>query len=261
MSPLLDRAPLSVMVDLDNDQPLLSVNGIANSSTISQVVDVLDKLADEDSCVSLDLGGVNSIDTAAIESLAESAGYYREKQKCLHLSNTSSPVRNILDKHLLSDIFCMEEKCKHCSNPNSCGIATREWAMDVFSLACEMDCAREARERVDSVAESVGFSKCLRSDIALAVGEAVANAIEHGSGEDENGCFTVSCVATIEKLNVTISDCGCGFNLEDVPDPTDAIFSERGRGIYCMKAVMDEVSYQFDSGTTVRMVKYSGTKL
>ena len=257
MALVLNAAPLSILVELDGIQPSLALNGIANSSTISSVVDVLGKLADEkQSCVSLDMGGVESIDAAALEGLAGSAGTYRDRQMRLHLSNASSPVRDLLDKHLMSDIFCMEAKCQHCCTPNSCGIASQAWAVDVFSLACSMDFAHEARERVDKVAETVGFSRCIRADIALAVGEAVANAIEHGGGCDSKGSFTVSCIATPQKLNVTISDHGRGFHLEDVPDPSEALFSERGRGIFCMRAVMDEVSYQFDSGTTVRMVKF-----
>jgi len=257
MALVLNAAPLSILVELDGIQPSLALNGIANSSTISHVVDMLDKLADEkESCVSLDLGGVESMDTAALAGLAGSAGTYHNMQRRLHLSKTSTSVKYLLDKHLLSDIFCMEKKCKHCCSPDSCGIASQAWAIDVFSLPCAMESGREARERVDQIAQTVGFSKCGRADIALAVGEAVANAIEHGCCCDCKGSFTVSCIATTEKLNVTISDGGSGFRLEDIPDPTEALFSERGRGIFCMNAVMDEVSYQFDAGTTVRMVKF-----
>jgi anti-sigma regulatory factor (Ser/Thr protein kinase) len=92
----------------------------------------------------------------------------------------------------------------------------------------------------------------------LAVGEAAANAVEYGRSASAESYFTVSCLATPHKLSVSVSDHGPGFNLDDVPDsPPEPLF-ERGRGIHCMNAVMDEVGYSFDGGTTVRMMKLGG---
>ena len=49
-----------------------------------------------------------------------------------------------------------------------------------------------------------------------------------------------------------------GFRLEDVPRFEDALFKEHGRGIHCMTALMDEVSFSFEGGTSVRLVKRAG---
>jgi serine/threonine-protein kinase RsbW len=128
------------------------------------------------------------------------------------------------------------------------------WEMDTFTLPSAMIHCQQARQRVDRLAETLGFSKAARRDVMMAVGEAVTNAIEHGNaGEDDH--FTVRCLATPERLCISVSDNGSGFCPDSLPSMQDALFQEHGRGIHCIRALMDEVTFFFDAGTTVRMVK------
>jgi len=250
-------APLAVVVD-EGPRPALAVAGNADYSNISKLVCVLDRLADErERCVSLDLAGVESIDAAALAHIASSASVYKDRQLRLHLKETSVAVREMIDRHALSDIFC-EEECRHESCPGNCGVATAAWEMEVFTLPCRMEHCAEARARVNRVAETVGFGKCRRDDIALAVGEAVANAIRHGGADSSENTFTVSCLGTVEKVSVTVSDGGPGFSIEALPTLEEALFQEHGRGVHCMRTLMDEVVFDFSEGTTVRMVKLAG---
>lgn len=256
MAHISNAAPLTISVEADGQQLSLTLAGKADFSNISDVVTVLNRLADEhERCVSLDLSGLESMDTDALKGLAGSAGTFRERRKRLHLKNASDAVHSILDKFLLSDIFCVKHRCAGICNPITCGIAAEAWITDVFTLPCEITHCHEARTRVDLVAEAVGFDKCLRGDIKLAVGEAVTNAAKYGRSNDGTAQFTVSCFATPEKLCVSISDNGPGFTFKDLPSFEDSLFMEHGRGIHCMNAVMDEVTFQFETGTTVRMVK------
>jgi serine/threonine-protein kinase RsbW len=249
-------AALSVALDVYGCRPSVSVAGKADHSNISDVVDVLDRLVEEhERCVSLDLGGLESMDMGAAERLIESAGTFKDRNRRLHLSCVSVPVRDVFDRMMVSEAFCVESECAHEHCPGRCGIASKAWEMDVFTLPAVMTSCQEARARVDRVAEAVGFSMCRRKDVMLAVGEAVTNAIEHGSALDPRASFTVSCLATADKLSVSIADNGPGFSPEDLPDPLQALYMERGRGVLCMRAAMDEVSFHFEAGTTVRMVK------
>jgi len=56
-----------------------------------------------------------------------------------------------------------------------------------------------------------------------------------------------------------VRDYGSGFNIEDIPDPTDPenLLKVSGRGILFMRSFMDVVEWQSndDGGTTVKMVK------
>ena len=60
-----------------------------------------------------------------------------------------------------------------------------------------------------------------------------------------------------DSLTIVMHDPGAGFDLARVPDPTspENLLRERGRGIFIMRQMMDEVDYSFDKGTTVRLVK------
>ena len=257
MAKVIHAAPLSVNVEMDGKAPSLVLSGTADHESIGDVVEVVERLAGQhDGCISLDLGEVDQIEPSAMEALAESALLLRERRKRLRLKRASGPVSSLLDVLNLSGLFCIQhERAGECS-PAGCQIASEPWETAVFTLPCSIEHGSQVRARVDQVAEAAGFGQASRDDIMLAVGEAVANAVQHGS-TPEGGSFTVSCMATSEKLCVTVSDRGPGFCPDDLPTLEEALLLERGRGIHCMNAVMVEVSFLFDGGTAVRMVKYS----
>lgn len=256
MTQVTGTTPLMISLESDCHQPSVIVNGKINYINISGLTRLLDSLAEENyQCVSLDLGAVENIDTEALGELANIAGMFTEKQKRLHLKNASLAVRHSLDKHFLSDLFCCESECMRCQTPGSCTAVSRMCRTDVFTFPSNIEYCHIARERVMDVAQATEFSKCELSDVMLAVGEAVSNAIRHGHSGKNDSCFTVSCVATNESMRVSVTDSGPGFSFDDLPTFEDALFAEHGRGIYCMNAVMDEVSYSFDDGTTVRLTK------
>lgn len=257
MAQLLRPASLSVSEADDGKHPSIVVRGRANYSNIGRLIEVLERLAREpDQCVCIDLSGVESMDTAALEILASGASAFRAHRKRLRLVDASAPVRKLLDRLMLTDLFCTECECDAGTTPGACCIATREWNLDVFSLPCVMTSCREARKRVDQVAATVGFSGSARADVMLAVGEAAANAVKHGARQGAKSQFTVSCICTPEKLCVSVSDGGPGFDTDSLQDSPEPLV-EQGRGLMCITAVMDDVSFHVESGTTVRMVKLS----
>ncbi len=94
-------------------------------------------------------------------------------------------------------------------------------------------------------------------DIEMAVREAVVNAVIHGNHEDPSKhVFVKLRCGSDGDLSLTIQDEGAGFDSGSVPDPTQAehLMSDHGRGIYLMRALMDEVSFE-EGGTVVYMRK------
>jgi serine/threonine-protein kinase RsbW len=94
-------------------------------------------------------------------------------------------------------------------------------------------------------------------DIEIALREALLNAMIHGNGQDPGArvFVVIRCSADGEVL-VTIRDQGKGFDCGKVPDPTapENRMSTNGRGIYLMRACMDEVWFE-EAGTVVGMRK------
>lgn len=100
------------------------------------------------------------------------------------------------------------------------------------------------------------------ADIALAVREAVANAIEHGNRQDPHKQVRVEVDVTGDQVVIRIADEGVGFNPQNVRDPRapENLLRPDGRGILFMRAFMDEIDYTFrgDGGTIVTLRKRVG---
>lgn len=93
--------------------------------------------------------------------------------------------------------------------------------------------------------------------IEMALREALANAVIHGNHEDPHKRICVTCRCQMDgEVSITVRDEGDGFDDAGVPDPTDPSrrLLSNGRGIYLMRALMDEVSFE-EHGNVVRMRK------
>jgi serine/threonine-protein kinase RsbW len=93
-------------------------------------------------------------------------------------------------------------------------------------------------------------------DVEIAVREALENAVVHGNHEDPGKHVHISCRCEPDEVLIAVRDEGQGFDFNEVPDPTtqENIQSSHGRGIYLMKALMDEVRFE-EGGVMVRMRK------
>lgn len=93
--------------------------------------------------------------------------------------------------------------------------------------------------------------------IEMAVREALVNAVIHGNREDPDKHVHAICRCNKDgEVSITIRDQGQGFDCRALEDPTapENRLSIRGRGIYLMQALMDEVCFD-EGGTVVHMRK------
>jgi serine/threonine-protein kinase RsbW len=92
------------------------------------------------------------------------------------------------------------------------------------------------------VAEAAGFGEddCYR--IGMSVREGVINAFHYGNEERPEKKIHLSLDLTPEKMIIHVLDEGKGFDLSSVPDPLaeENLLSTSGRGIFLMRAFMDE---------------------
>lgn len=96
-------------------------------------------------------------------------------------------------------------------------------------------------------------------DIEMALREALVNAVIHGNGDDSCKSVYVTCRCYMDgEVSIMVRDQGRGFDSTAVPDPTslENLLFTHGRGIYVMKTLMDEVSFE-EGGSVVRMRKNS----
>ncbi len=92
----------------------------------------------------------------------------------------------------------------------------------------------------------------------MAVREATLNAVLHGNRYDPAKRVTVSFDITPDALTVAVRDQGPGLNPFTLPDPLapENLLKESGRGIFLIRAFMDEIHFRTMSpGTEIIMIK------
>lgn len=116
------------------------------------------------------------------------------------------------------------------------------------------------RKNTEEIARHMGFDEEQIFDLALVVDEAYVNAIEHGAEGKKEAKIDIKFFIFDEKLEISIKDSGCGFDMDAVPVPENLkkIDSTRGRGLGLMNLLADEFSMESrpGEGTTVKFAKY-----
>ncbi len=96
-------------------------------------------------------------------------------------------------------------------------------------------------------------------DILVALQEALANAVLHGSRNDP--AKTIHCRVEIDPsaFLITVRDPGPGFDVEAATPATEFGMNTttHGRGICMMRSLMDEVAYR-NGGSEVQLRKLRG---
>jgi len=117
---------------------------------------------------------------------------------------------------------------------------------------------------VGNIAEAVvqaldnygGDRDTLAFHLNLVLTEAMVNAIEHSNPLARDHAAKVSISIEGDNLCVGVYDQGPGFDLDLVPTPDLEEPSERGRGIFLMRTLMDAVSYRkTEAGNVLEMHK------
>ena len=128
-----------------------------------------------------------------------------------------------------------------------------------LKLPSRLESVEEAAIRADEFAKAQGLGDDSLSAIDLAIRESVANAVKHGNKFDANKNVDVTLARTSEGFEITVRDYGSGFDVDEIPDPTNPenLLKASGRGILFMRSFMDVVEWSNHErgGVVVRMVK------
>ena len=101
---------------------------------------------------------------------------------------------------------------------------------------------------IDEFSEHHEINSEVYGKVLIATVEAVNNSIVHGNKEDVNKKVFINLKIEGDKIYITVEDEGPGFDYTQVPDPTkpENVENIHGRGIYLMKHLADEVSFDKD---------------
>lgn len=113
----------------------------------------------------------------------------------------------------------------------------------------------QTRARVVDLLEPLHVPEGVAYDIKVAVGEALANAVRHGSPHGESDHVCVEVVAYADRVVVQVRDSGGGFDGDS--SCADDVYASGGRGVMFMRALMDRVEFSRcdGEGTKVTLTK------
>lgn len=120
-----------------------------------------------------------------------------------------------------------------------------------LKIPCREEFAAIVRLQAEAIARRVWFTEDEIYDIITAVGEVCDNAIEHGTSDMG---IDVQYLMTLEEFRVEVQDYGEGFDPTGMGLEPPDLFSERGRGIFLMKHLMDRVEIDSQAGRGTRIV-------
>lgn len=132
-----------------------------------------------------------------------------------------------------------------------------------YTLDSSLASINAAEETAQKVAAQAGFDDDESQKISMAVREAAVNAVLHGNAYDPKKKITLAFESTRKALVITITDQGKGLDPNNIPDPLapENLLKQSGRGIFLMRAFMDEVRIRpvdpssDQPGTEVTMIK------
>lgn len=126
-----------------------------------------------------------------------------------------------------------------------------------FEVPSREEYVKEVLSQLSRSAVAVGFCEdSLSQSLGMAIGEGIINAMEHAHRWDESQLVRVRSRFTSHEMEVEITDRGPGFDYEDLPDPLleTNLYNERGRGVFLMRAILDQVIFN-PTGNTVTLKK------
>lgn len=126
---------------------------------------------------------------------------------------------------------------------------------DVIQLRRNRGDIERVSDAILAAAERSGYSKASRFAIRLAFEEAVTNAFRHGHAELPDEPIQVEYDVDAERVIMTVTDRGPGFEPESVPDPTleENLANPSGRGLMLIRTYMSEVLFN-EQGNQLTMI-------
>lgn len=125
-----------------------------------------------------------------------------------------------------------------------------------FTFPSDLTCVKEASRKILDYAGDLRLDESALFDIRLCFEEALINAIKYGNRGDKKLSVDVDVIKKKDSIEIVVRDQGKGFDYENCDDPTreDNVLKPRGRGIFIIQKLMDEVRFE-NNGSCIRMMK------
>ena len=113
---------------------------------------------------------------------------------------------------------------------------------------------RKVEKFVDEVSVDLSLNDEIYGNVLIATLEAANNAIMHGNKGQEDKIVDILFTKEKSRIILRIQDQGCGFDFNNIPDPTapENIEKIHGRGVFLMQKLSDQIEF-FENGSIVQL--------
>ncbi|MDO8915605.1 MAG: anti-sigma factor antagonist [Coriobacteriia bacterium] len=239
---------------------VVHIDGDMDMSVVPAIRSAVDAAVDLGcTCVVLDLSGVTYADSSALGLIVWMDRRLQPLDGRLVLAGADRNVNRVLE---LSGLVGLAPSVVMASDTEQ-ALGTLElvpersgpsWE-ERLVVAAEVASMSGVRRRVCDLVAPLGLTEGAVFDLKVAVGEALANAVRHGSPGGSGDAVQVTVSAYDDRVVVTVQDAGGGFDGD--PLSGDDVYASGGRGVMFMRALMDRVEFSRcdDGGTVVRLTK------
>lgn len=245
----------------DGSACVVHVQGEIDIVTVPEVRDALESAMNRGCThIVLDLERVSYLDSSALGLLAWADRQLLPHAGRLVLAGADRNVSRILE---ISGLVAAASTISAAETPESAlarfDLTVRpeapNWVREIEFPALPASLSR-VRAEVCEILKPLGIPDAVFFDIRVAVGEALANAIRHGSPHGDADPVSVSIEAYDDRVVLVIADQGAGFDGEAAADGDP--YASSGRGVMFMRALMDRVDFERlpGGGTAVTLVRH-----
>ncbi|MDO8585991.1 MAG: ATP-binding protein [Armatimonadota bacterium] len=245
---------------VDIPEPTVIVDGDLDFTSAPQFEQAVDSLLRRRPGIVVELSNAGFIDSSGVAALLNAHRQAMDAEKTFELRGIGDQARKALRISGFGQVFGIDPlRMENVSLPDPAMRSTlnrANWQISESVVVGRPLLVTELRQTAVEAAREAGLSESEVSDVKLAVGEALTNALKHAArpGRDR---IRLRCLACPAALVLEISDQGRGFNPDTVPTPISGVLRGGGLGIHLMRSTMDEVEFTGDEhGSKVRMLKW-----
>ena len=125
-----------------------------------------------------------------------------------------------------------------------------------FQVDSDLANVQKTSQDVLSFLKPLSLGEAAEFDIRLCLEEALINAMKYGNALQKDLAVELEVEAEAAHVRITVKDQGPGFDVSKIEDCTKEknLYRNRGRGVYLIHQLMDEVKYN-EKGNILSMVK------
>jgi stage II sporulation protein AA (anti-sigma F factor antagonist) len=243
-----------------SDACVLRVEGDFDNAAVPRVRESLNAaLSDGYRNIVLDLTSVTYMDSSALGFIVWADQRLQPVAGTLTLAGANADVSRVLElTGLIGVAPSVVVSASMADALTATALSPRRSAplwVESFEFTADASRLASARERLGQIVAPLGLADSSVFDMKVAVGEALANAVRHGSPRGSSDMVCVEVRAYADRVDVVVSDTGCGYD-GAVGLARDA-FAPGGRGVLFMRALMDTVEFNsaVGGGTSVVLAK------